>query len=152
LWAQSFWNKNHFTSLKAFQRKSPHFLAWYDDYDPPALQGLTVKEARRGVKRRKLPPRALNRLPPDLPVTAGRMHFIRRVNEHGAINLRKEEWKVSRHLAGEYVRATLDLSTERLEIYHRRSEKARATVVKTHSYPIKERVERVPPGYRGRTR
>jgi transposase len=152
LWAQSFWNKNHFASLKAFQRKSPQFLAWYDDYDPPALQGLTVQEARRGVKRRKLPPRALNRLPPDLPVTAGRVHFIRRVNERGVINLRKEDWKVSRRLAGEYVWATLDLSTERLEIYHRRSERAQAHVVKMHRYPIEERVERGKPEYRRRTK
>lgn len=152
LWAQSFWRKNHFASVNAFQRKSAQFLAWYDDYDPPALHGLTVKEARKGVKRRKLSPRALHRLPPDLPLTAGRVHFLRRVNERGVINIRKEDWKVSRRLAGEYVWATLDLSTECLTIYHRRSAKATVRVVKTHRYPIAERVERVPPEYRRRTR
>jgi len=152
LWAQSFWSKNHFASGKAFQRKSPQFLAWYDDYEPPALQGLTVKEARKGVKRRKLTPRALKRLPLDLPLTAGRLHFIRRVNERGVINIRKEDWKVSRGLTGEYVWATLDLRTERLEIYHRRTEKAKPQVVKTHRYPIAERVERVKPEYRRRTK
>lgn len=152
LWAQSFWNKNHFASRKAFQRKSPQFLAWYDTYAPPALHGLTVKEARTGVKRSKLPRRALTRLPLDLPLTAGRMHFIRRVSAHGTILLRKEEWKVSRGLAGEYVWATLDLRTERLVIYHRRSEKAQAHVVKIHRYPIPERVERVTPEYRRRTK
>lgn len=151
LWVRSFWSKNHFASLKAFQRKSPQFLSWYDTYEPPALHGLTVKAARRGVKRRKLPSRALNRLPLHLPLTAGRVHFIRRVNAQGVINLRKEEWKVSRGLAGEYVWATLDLSTERLEIYHRRSEKAKAHIVKTHPYPIAERVVRVKPEYRRRT-
>lgn len=111
-----------------------------------------MKEARQGVKRRKLPPRALNSLPPDLPLTAGRLHFIRRVNEHGVITLRKEKWKVSRHLAGEYVWATLDLSTEHLAIYHRRSEKATAHVVKTYHYPIAERVQRVKPEYQHRTK
>lgn len=152
LWAQSFWRKNHFASLKAFQRKSPQFLAWYEDYAPPALHGLTVKAARQGVKRRKLPPRALNHLPPDLPLTAGRLHFIRRVNERGLISLRKETWKVSRRLAGEYVWATLDLSTERLAIYYRRSEKAMAHLVKTYHYPIAERVQRVRPEHRHRTK
>ena len=152
LWAQSFWRKNHFASLKAFQRKSPQFLAWYEDYAPPALHGLTVKAARQGVTRRKLPSRALTHLPPDLPLTAGRLHFIRRVNAHGVITLRKEEWKVSRRLAGEYVWATLDLSTERLTIYHRRSEKATAHVVKTYHSPIAERVERVKPEHRHRTK
>jgi hypothetical protein len=152
LWVQSFWNKNHFTSVLAFQRKSPQFLAWYDNYAPPALHGLSVKEARQGVKRRKLPPPALHRLPPALPLTAGRVHFIRRVNARGVINIRKEEWKVSRRLAGEYVWATLDLRTKRLAIYHRRSEKAKAKVVKTHRYPLAERVESVKPQYRRRPR
>jgi hypothetical protein len=152
LWAQSFWSKNHFASVKAFQRKSPQCLAWYDDYDPPALHGLTVKEARTGVKRRTLPPRALKRRPPDVPLTAGRLHFIRRVNERGVINVRKEDWKVSRRLAGEYVWATLDRSTERLAIYHRRSARAQARGGKTHRYPIEERVQRGKPEYRRRRR
>jgi hypothetical protein len=152
LWAQSFWQKNHFASLKAFQRKSPQFLAWYDTYAPPALHGLTVKEARPGVKRRHLSRRALTRLPQELPLTAGRLHFIRRVTAHGTILLRKEEWKVSRSLAGEYVWATLDLSTERLVISPRRSEKAKAHVVKIYRYPIAERVEPVQPEYRRQTK
>jgi hypothetical protein len=152
LWARSFWQKNHFASVKAFQRKSPQFLAWYDTYAPPALHGRTVKDARRGVKRRKLTARALTHLPLDLPLTAGRVHFIRRVSAHGTITLRKEEWKVSRRLAGAYVWATLDLSTQRLVIYHRRSDKAQAHVVKSHRYPITERIERAQPTYRRRTK
>jgi putative transposase len=152
LWAQSFWSKKHFASVTAFQRKSPQFLAWYEDYAPPALQGLTVKEARKGVKRRKLTPRAIKQLPAEVPLTAGRLHFIRRVNERGGINIRKEAWKVSRRLAGEYVWATVDLRKESLEIYHRRSEKAKAKVVKKHSYPIEKRVKRLKPEYRRRAR
>jgi len=152
LWAQSFWSKKHFASVKAFQRQSPQFLVWYEDYEPPALHGLTVKAARKGVKRKKLTPRAIKHLPTDLPLTAGRLHFIRRVSERGVVNIRKEDWKVSRRLASEYVWAILDLRKERLEIYHRRSEKAKAKVVKKHRYPIEERVERLKPEYRRRTR
>jgi hypothetical protein len=152
LWAQSSWSKKHFASVTAFQRKSPQFLVWYEDYEPPALHGLTVKAARKGVKRKKLTPRAIKHLPTDLPLTAGRLPFIRRVNERGVINIRKEDWKVSRRLASEYVWAILDLRKERLEIYHRRSEKAKAKVVKQHRYPIEERVERLKPEYRRRTR
>jgi hypothetical protein len=151
-WAQSFWRKKHFASVNAFQRKSPQFLAWYDDYAPPALHGLPVKEARKGVKRRKLPPRALKHRPPALPLTAGRWHFIRRVNAQGVLNIRKEDWRVSRRLAGQHVWATLDLSKESLESYHRRSEKAKAKLVKKHRYPIAERLQRVKPEYRRRAR
>lgn len=80
------------------------------------------------------------------------MHFIRRVTAHGTIRLRKEEWKVSRSLAGKYVWATLDLRTQHLVIYHRRSAKAQAHVVKSHRYPIADRVEPGPPEYRRRTK
>src|SRR5262249_15737381 len=66
LGAQSCWRKNHFASLKAFQRKSAPFLACSDNYEPPVLHGLTVKEARQGRKRKKLTPRALPPLPTDL--------------------------------------------------------------------------------------
>ena len=152
LWAQSFWSKNHFASVKAFQRKSSRFLTWYDAYAPPVLQGLTVKEARKGVKRRSLTPRASKQLPPEVPLTAGRLHFIRRVNSQGIINIRKEDWKVSRGLAGEYVWATLDLRRERLEIYHRHSAKAKAKMGKTYNYPVAERVEQGKLEYRRRRR
>jgi hypothetical protein len=69
LWAPSCWRKTPFTAVKAFERKSPQFLAWDEDYAPPALHGLTVKAAGKGGKRRKLPPRALKPLPPELPLT-----------------------------------------------------------------------------------
>jgi hypothetical protein len=151
LWAQSFWSKKHFASVKAFQRKSPQFLVWSEDYAPPALHGLTVKAARKGGKRKKLTPRALKQLPADLPLTAGRLPFIRRVTEPGVINIRKEDWKVSRRLARAYGWARLDLRKERLELYHRRSEKATAKGVKQHRYPIAERVESLKPEYRRRT-
>jgi hypothetical protein len=101
LWAQSFWQKTHFPSVSAFQRTSPQGLARADDSDPPARHGLSVKEARPGVKRGKLPPPALQRLPPDLPLTASRVHFLRRVNARGVITIRKEKGQGSRRLAGE---------------------------------------------------
>jgi hypothetical protein len=115
------------------------------------LPGLTVQAARTGVTRRNLPPRASKPLPPEGPLTAGRWPFIRRVNPRGGSNLRKADWKVSRRLAGESVGAPLDLRRERLEIYHRRSAKAKATGVQTPSYPSTDRVEQGKLEYRRRT-
>lgn len=153
LWAKSFWDRNHFASVKAFERKSPQFMAWYEEYGPPSLGGLTVKEAGRGVKRRKLTRREIKELPDELPLTEGRLHFIRRVNERGEINLLKENWKVSKRLRGEYVWATIDLREQSLKIYHRRSERAKARLVKEHEYVIEERVETLKESFRrGRRR
>lgn len=152
LWAQSFWAKNHFASLKAFQRKSPQFTSWYEEYAPPALCGLSVKEARTGVKRRRLRKRDIKQLPDALPLTEGRVHFIRRVNERGEINILKEDWRVSKRLVGEYVWATIDLREQRLQIHHRRSQRATAKMVKQQTYQIEERTERLKPEYRRRKR
>ena len=148
LWAHSFWDRNHFASVRAFQRKRPQFLAWYENYEPPGLAGLSVKEARRGVKRRKLTKREAQQLPEELPLTEGRLHFIRRVNGHGDINLLKEDWKVSKRLRGEYVWATIELRAQSLKVYYRSSERAKAKLVKAYDYRINERVERLKAEYR----
>jgi hypothetical protein len=71
-----------------------------------------VKQARRGVKRRRLTQIAVKALPKELPLTEGRLHFIRRVSEQREINLLKEDWKVSKWLRGKHVWATIDLSAE----------------------------------------
>jgi hypothetical protein len=52
-WAESFWNKHQFISLRELERKSPKFFAWYHEYAPPALKGLTVKQAARHLQSKK---------------------------------------------------------------------------------------------------
>lgn len=103
LWVSSFWEKDHFASRRELLRKSPKFLTWYETYAPPALDGLTISQARLKQPRRKLSRRQIKHLPQELPLTAGRLHFIRRVNEQGAISILKEPWRVSKSLVGQYV-------------------------------------------------
>jgi putative transposase len=119
LWARAFWDKNHFSSFQKVERKSPKFPAWYQNYKPPALDGMTVQEASGRRRLPKLRPRQIQQLPEaeDLPLTAGRLHFIRKVDESGEIDILKEHWRVSRTLAGKYVWATIDLSKKELLIY-----------------------------------
>lgn len=152
LWARSFFDKDHFTSVSQLKRKSPKFLSWYDRYAPPRLEGLSVGEAKRGVKRRRLKASERRRLPDHLPLSAGRLHFIRRVDERGEIRLLNESWKVSKRLGGEYVWATVDLKAQRLTIYYRKSERAQAKRIKQHDYGVAEPVQRVLPQYRRRAR
>jgi hypothetical protein len=120
LWAQSFWGKNLFTSRRDRLRKSPKFMTWYETYAPPALHGMTVKQAADRPKAPPLRRGQIAQLPEDLPLTAGRIHFIRSVAAQGKINLLKEPWKVSKSLSGHYVWATIDVGTAELLLYHRR--------------------------------
>ncbi|MBA2413762.1 MAG: DDE-type integrase/transposase/recombinase [Burkholderiaceae bacterium] len=152
LWVSSFWEKDHFASRRQLLRKSPKFLTWYETYAPPVLGGLTISQARRQPRRDKLSRRHFRHLPPALPLTVGRLHFMRRVNEQGAIDILKEQWKVSKSLVGQYVWATLDTHQEKLFIYHRRSARAQPRLITQYAYEIVERVERLRPEYQRRAR
>ncbi len=154
LWATHFWDKDHFRSVTELKRKNRKFLAWYVDYAPPALHGLSVKEAgKKARRRRKLGQRALAHVPSVLPLTEGRIHFIRRVNETGSIEILKESFRVSKQIRGAYVWATIDLKKQSLRIYYRRSARSQAKLLKAYAYQIEERVVKLlPANRRNRTR
>ena len=151
-WAASFWNKHHFTSLRDLARKSPQFLAWYHEYAPPALGGLTVKQAARHRQGKKLGRRQRAQIPEEVPLTAGRVHFIRKVDAQGEISILKEPWKVSKSLVGHYVWATLDTGQATLSIAHRRSERAQPRVIKQYEYNIGEKGHKLKPAFHRRAR
>ncbi len=140
LWSHGFWEKNDFTSWRDFARKRGKFLSWYADYEPPTLGGLCVGQASALARRRKLKRREVVAVPDELPLFAGRIHFIRRVTANGEIELLKEHWKVSKRLAHKYVWATLSTNGQRLEIYHRPSARAQPRLVKQYAYAMGERV------------
>jgi hypothetical protein len=115
---------------------------------PPALEGLTPGQAQRRVKRQRLTPAQARALPQHLPITAGRLHFIRRVSAAGEIRLLGERWTVSKRVAHGYVWATVITHARRLEIYHRCSERGEARLLKTYEYALPEGVQRLRPEFR----
>jgi putative transposase len=152
IWAKSFWEKDRFSSLREVQRKAPKFLSWYENYAPPSLNGKTVKQAAIEQRLTKLRRRQSAQIPNELPLTAGRLHFIRRVDARGEINILKEQWKVSKTVSGDYVWATLDLKQKELLIYYRHSLRSKPRLLKQHEYEIKEAVQSLLPEYRRRSR
>ena len=91
-------------------------------------------------------------LPNELPLTAGRLHFVRPVSAGGEIQILKEPWKVSRSLAGQYVLATLDLRRQELLIYHRRSTRADAHLIRQYESEVDEPIKLLLLEYRRRGR
>ena len=150
LWSASFWKKNDFTSWNEFARKRKRFLSWYESYEPPVLGGVSVAEAAAQRRGRKLKPKEAAALGQELPLVAGRIHFIRRVSAKGEIELLKERWKVSKRLAHQYVWATVTTDRQSLAIYHRRSERAQPRLVKSYRYEIGEAVYGLAGKYRRR--
>lgn len=102
--------------------------------------------------RRHLSEPQITALPKELPLTAGRLHFVRRVNAEGKIQIRKEPWPVARSLAGQYVLATLDLRRQERLIYHRRSRRAAAPLLRPYEDEIDEPIKPLLAAYRRRSR
>lgn len=140
LFAQSFWEKNEFQSFRHVERKREKFLRWYQNYEPPSLGGLKISEANHKVKRRKLKTKEIESLPERLPLTKGRIHFIRKVSLSGDIEILKERWKVSRQLSTRYVWATINTGKKSLQIYYKANARAEVKLLKEYDYEVGEKV------------
>jgi len=148
LWAHAFWERQRFGSFAHVRRASPRFVQWYmTDYAPPFLAGLTPSQAQRAEFKRRLTTAQIAHLPDTLPITAGRIHFIRRVNPDGTIAVLNETWKVSKQLAGKYVWATIITHCRRLDIWYQRSAQHDWRLLKTYAYDIPETVARLNPEF-----
>jgi DNA-binding transcriptional MerR regulator len=87
-------------------RRQRVVLDWYAHaYAPPPRDRLTAARAQRRVKRERLSKRQARDLPLATPITAGRVHFVRRVAAAGTISCLGETWKVSKRLVGVRVSA-----------------------------------------------
>jgi len=148
LWAHAFWERHRFRAVWHVQCASPAFVQWYmTDYAPPYLKGQTPAQAQRAESRRRLTVADVKHLPAELPITAGRLHFIRQVNPLGAITLLNETWKVDKRRAGKYVWATVTTHRRRLDIWYQRADQHDWQLLKTLHYDISERVARLKPAF-----
>jgi len=122
LWGgPAFWERHHFGCFPQVCRQSIRFVEWYmHHYCPPALNGKTPAQRQRTEHRSRLTGPLRRALPPLLPITAGRIHFIRHVHPDGTIRLLNELWPIPKALAGHYVWATITTHRHTLKVWFRR--------------------------------
>ena len=72
----------------------------------------------------------------NLPITEGKVHFIRLVSGDGTISVLNEDFSVGISLAHEYVWATIDTKHEQLMVYYREKNAEEARLVWIHEYRI----------------
>ena len=148
LWGHAFWERRRFASFGRVCRASPAFVRWYmTDYTPPVLAEVTPRQAQRRERNCRLTAAQVAHLPDRLPITAGRIHFIRKVKPDGTIAVLNETWKVSKRLAGKYVWATITTHRRRLDIWYQRSEQHDWRLLKSCAYDILETVARLKPEF-----
>lgn len=146
VWGCAFFDKRHFGSVAHVGRASPVFLGWYHTrYAPPKLGELTPQQAQRAEGQRRLTQRPIAQLPERLPVTAGRVHFIRRVAPDGTIAILNETWRVGKRWANKYIWATITTHSRRLDIWYQRALHYDWRLLKSVDYDLPETVARLTP-------
>ncbi len=73
-----------------------------------------------------------------LPLTCGKVHFIRRVDNDGQINVLNETFSAGKEFTSEYVWATICLRKQRLEVYYRAQDQDVAVLIKEFGYDANE--------------
>lgn len=149
LWARAFFERRRFRSVATCARASLGFMHWYHTgYTPPRLGTTTPQSAQQAERPRRLPKRQIAVLPKRLPITAGRVHFIRRVDAEGCITLLNETWRVGKRWAGRYIWATLTTHSRRLDIWYQRSSRSSWHWLRSFAYPLSETVAHRNPAFR----
>lgn len=149
LWLQAFWSRQEFRNLAHVQHQAPKFAHWYHDvYQPPRLHGRTAAQMRRGFQPLRLTSGLQRLIPEPLPITAGRIHFVRKVNTDGAIRLLNEQWSVGRRWVNEYVWATVHTWEQSLSIWHKANADAPWQLLKTRRYLLPHTRQPVLPEFR----
>jgi len=143
LWGQAVWKRRRFRSFAQVERTQPRFQRWYAAY---VGGGGGVIPPTAG--RRRLTAREAAALPEVLPITAGRIHFLRWVEPDGTIQVLNETWRITRRLAGHYVWATVVTHEQRLRVYSKRTAHSPVRLVKEFRYALPEPVQPVPKRFR----
>lgn len=109
--------QRHFTRVAALRRELQRLEETVNtQHVQRRLGGLTPEKYRRQRKLQKLPSRYP--IPIEaLPISAGRVTFIRQVTPHGNVHLLSQTFFVSKRLKGEYVKVQLDTKRSQLTVY-----------------------------------
>lgn len=84
----------------------------------------------------------------DLPITAGRIHFMRKVDLAGHIEFLNETWPVGEKWIGEYVRATIDTEQQTVTVWHQADVAANWRLIKPRQFRLDEPIHALLPQFK----
>jgi len=147
LWVKAFWSKEQFADLARVRQRVGRFLRWYSErYRPPSLDGKTPSQMLDGVRPVLLTDALRDLIPDPLPVTAGFIHLIRKVDTDGKIVLLNQPWTVGRRWSGTYVWARVYTARQQLSVCHKAD--AACTLIKTSRFWLGTKVHPLLPSFR----
>jgi hypothetical protein len=140
---QHTWQKVSLTDLEQVRSTSAVFFERYrQSRHIQALAGASPEEVHWTTPVLRWPP-GLELPSPKLPLTAGRVHFIRRVSPERTVSILYQDWAVPQAEPDQGVWATLELrspQTARLRIYDAAPDTASPTCLSEDPFPLQEPV------------
>jgi Integrase core domain len=135
------WAKTSFTAVDMIRQFSQRFFQNYrHSRHHSALKGRSPAQLHLAQPFRKLAPNF--EIPDPLPLTTGRVHFIRRVDTHHQIKVLNVAWDVPQAQPNQGVWATLELTPKqtRLLVYDTAPDAPLRKRLTSYPFPLKEKV------------
>jgi len=142
VWDVNFWNRTHFRDLPHVQSELT-ILENYCRHRRPLSEadGLTADQIAPSFVPVCLPPTFDQHQQGRLPITAGRVHFIRFVSSAGSFSILNERWQLDKtKRAGKTIRATIDTQNRQLRVYHQDRESETCQLIAQFEYGLGEEV------------
>jgi transposase len=137
------WQDTYLADIPAIQAPAEHFfVAYRQSRHHAALAERTPHEIHMQTTPRRLP--TTFQMPTErLPLLAGRVHFIRRLQPDGTISVLNVNWPVPQADPLKGVWATLELTPDgaTLAVYDAAPDVAERTCLVTHPFPLQEPVQ-----------
>ena len=138
------WLFQKFKDLQHLRNESRQFRDKHNNYQGYKKEHFS-KQRHYGYTKRYFPDNFDFDPSTELPITQGKIHFVRLVNEKGYISILNESFYLNKDLSFEYVWSTIFTKEQKLETYYQPTKEAKRELIKTSDYKLREPVKnRVP--------
>ena len=138
------WQSGIFKDLDHMRTESKKFRVKHNNYQEYRKNNFKNQKPK-SYETRYLPESFTFDSTSDLPITRGRLHFVRLVGEGGNISILNENFYVDKNLSFQYIWAILSTKDLNLKIWYQATTDAPKELIKTESYKLREPVKnRIP--------
>ena len=134
------WLPKVFKDLDHVRSESKKFRDKHNNYQEYRKNHFS-KQRAKSYGTRYLPESFTFDSSQDLPITRGRLHFVRLVAENGNINIFNEDFYVDKNLSFQYVWAIINTKEQNVKIWYQATKDAPKELLKTVSYKLREPVK-----------
>ena len=134
------WQSFTFKNLNHVRTESKKFRDKHNNYQEYRKRNFT-KQIPSSYETRYLPRSFSFDGSQMLPITRGKLHFVRMVKENGKINILNEDFYIDKDLSFEYVWAIINTDDCKVKIWYQPTKDAPKELLQTKSYNLREPVK-----------